>query len=529
MLSQQQKFKLVSECPELLKDARRGIERECLRIDTEGKLSLTPHAKALGSALTHPSITTDYSESLLEFITKAHTSIDKTLAELDDIHSYTAQILNQNGEALWPASMPCIVGRDNDIPVAQYGSSNSAKLKTSYRFGLGHRYGRMMQTISGIHYNYSISDNYWHALHQTSNSELSFEAFKTNEYFSVIRNFRRNFWLLLYFFGASPAVCANFVERNDQHELEPLTHCTFGGKNATSLRMGDLGYQSNAQSELIVCYNELPQYLRTLVSAINTEHQSYVDIGTKVGDQYKQLSTSLLQIENEFYSTIRPKRTAERGETALHALKHRGVEYIEVRCLDINPYEPRGISSEQCHFVEAFLIWCSISDSPETFNDEYHTIAENQRRVVSSGRDQNIELHHPDGYKKLRVWALESLAEIQDVAKILDQANNTSNYSKSVDAQKCKIEHDSLTLSGQLLNDCLANRQGFSAIAKKLADQHADYWQNHLLTEEKFKSYELLAKDSITQQHEIESNDLCDFETYLANYLNQYKDPTLVE
>ena len=506
-----------------LRGAKRGIERECLRIDREGHLALTPHPKALGSALTHASITTDYSEALLEFITKPHDSIAATLEQLDDIHRYTALVLDQQGEMLWPASMPCVMAADSDIPVAQYGTSNSAKLKTTYRIGLGNRYGRLMQTIAGIHYNYSISDDFWQVKRQLLDCKQSFQDFKTDQYFGVIRNFRRNFWLLMYLFGASPMLCKSFL-KNNNHQLKEFTHCTYGGDYATSLRMGDLGYQSNAQASLTVSYNELPSYLQTLNQAITKPHPAYQSLGVKVDGEYRQLSDALLQIENEFYSTIRPKRTAARGETALHSLQENGVEYIEVRCLDINPYDARGISSEQCHFVEVFMTWCAMIDSPLTTQAEYDGIAANQKRVVNQGRDPELTLYHRDGERSLAAWANEIFTELETVAGLLDSANQSTSYRSAVGNQRPLVDNPAETLSAKFAADCLAQRWGFAATAKTMAKQHHDSWLRQPLAASSATKFQQEAVDSMAAQALLEQADNISFDDYLGNFMQQYQE-----
>ena len=147
----------------------RGVEREALRVLKEGKLSEHPHYQTLGSALTHPYITTDYSETLLEFITPVSQSIEQTVSQLEDIQRFTFK--NIDGELLWPFSMPCFVSDEDKIPLAQYGSSNVGKMKTTYRQGLKNRYGSMMQVIAGIHFNFSFSLDFWRALHEIDESE----------------------------------------------------------------------------------------------------------------------------------------------------------------------------------------------------------------------------------------------------------------------------------------------------------------------------------------------------------------------
>ncbi|MFM7786323.1 MAG: glutamate--cysteine ligase, partial [Gammaproteobacteria bacterium] len=331
-----------SAAPGLAAGIRRGIEKESLRVDAQGRLAQSPHPLSLGSPLTHPSITTDFSEALLELITAPHPDAAGVLGELSDIHRFVYRHID--GELLWASSMPCVIGRDDEIPVARYGSSNVARMKTVYRVGLGHRYGRVMQTIAGIHYNFSLDDAFWERLRALHGASESLQDFKTAQYFALIRNFHRFSWLLIYLFGASPALCRSFVAGR-AHGLDELAPCTLHAPWATSLRMGDLGYQSDAQQSIDVPYNGLGDYVDALIRAIREPHPAYVAIGTRRDGEWLQLSTSLLQIENEFYSTIRPKRVTRSGESPRHALAERGVEYIEVRCIDIDPFEPVGIGA----------------------------------------------------------------------------------------------------------------------------------------------------------------------------------------
>src|SRR5512144_610035 len=205
----------------------RGIEKESLRSRRDGELALTPHPAALGSALKHPHVTTDFSESQLELITGVHPSAEACLEELTQIHQVVYR--NIGDELLWCASMPCGLPADDAIPIGRYGSSNVGRAKTVYRIGLSHRYGRRMQTISGIHYNWSLP------------------GLSNEEHFALIRNFRRHSFLLLWLFGASPAVCSSFVAGRE-HGLQKLTEHTLYQPHATSLRMGKLGYQSEAQA-----------------------------------------------------------------------------------------------------------------------------------------------------------------------------------------------------------------------------------------------------------------------------------------
>ncbi len=508
-----------------LRGILRGLEKESLRVTPTGTLAQTDHPEALGSALTHPHITTDYSEALLEFITEPFADVEPLLQQLDNIHRYTYAQLAPMHERLWPASMPCTLGSDNEIPVARYGSSNSGTMKTIYRIGLGHRYGRAMQTIAGIHYNFSLPDDFWRALQAQTSNQQSLQDFKTTRYFGLIRNFRRNFWLLIYLFGAAPAVCSCFV-KNRSHQLQPFPFAeqTHYLPFATSLRMGDLGYQSDAQKSLVVNYNNLGDYLKTLCGAITQSHPAYEHIGVKDSDgNYQQLNTSLLQIENEFYSSIRPKRTTERGETALQALRLRGVEYVEVRCVDLNPYEPLGITREQMQVMDAFLLYCLLSESPETDAREFYQGQENQKRIVNQGREPSLELLRGEQSVSMRSWAQEIIAGSLACAKLLDQAKTGSQYQEAVQQQLAKIENPALTPSARVLRDMQEKQQSFYAHTLHLAEQHRAWFATRPLDETAHTDFVAMSQKSLHEQAAMEQRQQISFDEYLENYYAQYR------
>jgi len=500
----------------------KGLEKESLRVTDEGVLSQAPHPRALGSAMTHPSITTDYSEALLEFITPPTESTKKLLDDLDKVQRYTYQSLD--GEFLWGSSMPCMLTADEDIPVGQYGSSNAGRMKSIYRLGLGERYGRSMQTIAGIHYNFSLSDEFWGFWHKREGEKETLQDYKNRRYFDLIRNFRRNFWILLYLFGASPAVCRSFV-KGREHNLQPFgkDEHTLHQPFATSLRMGDLGYQSSAQDSLVVCYNNLDTYLQTLCGAITLPHSDYVDKGVKDEQgHYKQLNASLLQIENEFYSTIRPKRSAHSGETALGALNERGVEYVEVRCIDLNPYEPLGLTEEQIYFLDVFLLYCLLSDSPETDEEKYQWVLENQRRVVNQGRDPEMRLLSAAGEQSLSRWGASLIDEMKLVAKILDESYGTKVYSKAVKAQRKKLKKPELTPSAKILADMKTSGDTFFQVSMKQAIAHSEYYAERPLTETQWQAMQRQAEESLESQRALDAEPQGDFDEYLRSYYAQY-------
>ncbi len=500
----------------------RGIEKESLRVTPTGRLSQTPHPAALGSALTHPQITTDYSEALLEFITPPSSKADQVLETLDNVHRFTYRQIGD--ELLWANSMPCQLSGDSDIPVGQYGSSNIGRMKTIYRLGLGHRYGRLMQTIAGIHYNFSAPYTLWELLRKDEQPNQSLQAFKSDNYFALIRNFRRHFWLLLYLFGASPGVCRSFV-RGRQHHLEPFgkDEHSLHAPWATSLRMGDLGYQSKAQEQLVVCYNDLRSYVSTLRQALVQPYPDYEAVGLKDSNgDYRQLSTHLLQIENEFYSTIRPKRTTRSGEIPLWALWERGVEYIEVRCIDLNPYLPLGIDRLQMDFLDIFLLTCLLSSSPASDDLEYRNILENQRRTVYQGRDPNLTLRDGHSERPLRDWASALFTDMRSVAELMDLHHHSDRYQQTLATLQLRLDDPSLTPSARILNEMAESGKTYFRVAMDHAIGHREYFLDTPLAadiDEQFREQAILSRQ---QQQEIEAADTQPFDQFLADYYRQY-------
>ena len=503
----------------LLTQLKRGIEKESLRIDKQGKLSQLPHPKGIGSALTHPYITTDFSEALLELITPVYQSINCTLECLDKVHRFIYPHLDD--EELWAASMPCVLEGDDNIPLARYGSSNVATMKTVYRNGLGNRYGRLMQTIAGIHYNFSVPEALWPLLQQQDNDTQALKDYVTDSYFALIRNFNRTSWLLIYLYGASPAVCKSFLNgrphRLQQHD-EGSLHLPY----ATSLRMGDLGYQSSAQAGLNICYNNIDNYIDTLSKAITQPHPDYEKIGIKINDHYQQLSTALLQIENEFYSPIRPKRVTQSGETPLGALHRSGVEYIEVRCVDVNPYLPLGIDADQIRFLDSFLLYCLLQHSPMCDDQDRSHISNNTRTVVNEGRKPGLQLNTRSGQQSLQHWGSQLLDDIAKVADLLDLAHGGNDYRRVVDTQRTKLDDPSLTPSQRILSDMGAQQIPFFRLAMDQSLQHGQFFRQRPLEAGDLDYFQQQTKQSLQHQLDIENSDVLSFEDYLAQYYQQY-------
>lgn len=498
----------------LLRSLRRGIEKESLRVDRRLQLAPSPHPARFGSALTHPLITTDYSEALMEFITPVSTSIADTLTGLEQIHQVVQAGLGE--EMLWGASMPGALGADDEIPVAQYGDSNVGRMKTIYRVGLGHRYGRRMQTISGIHYNFSLPDALWPLL--GCHDQVAID----DAYFALIRNFRRLSWLLVYLFGASPVVSRSFLEGRS-HSLQPLDASAFHLPYATSLRMGDLGYQSSAQQRLHVSYEQLDDYIGALRHAILDPYPAYQGFGNVVDGEYRQLSAGLLQLENEFYSLIRPKRAARRGETALTALAHGGVDYVEVRCLDVNPFLPLGIDAGQMRFLDAFLLLCLLEPSPNEDDRAARESRSNLRKVVNLGRQPGLLLEHEGLPVPLQTWASDLLDRIAPLAALLDRAHASRLHAHSVQVQRAKVRDSALTPSARVLAEMRCHGEDWSRFVARHSNAHASHFKRLPIDAARLSEFKGLAERSISEQRELEARPQLPFEEYLARYFDQYR------
>ncbi|MCO5100200.1 MAG: glutamate--cysteine ligase [Burkholderiaceae bacterium] len=522
--------------PRVLSGLRRGVEKESLRTARDGRLALTPHPIALGSALTHPHITTDFSEAQIELITGVHVDAGGCLAELTELHQFVHRHLGD--EILWSASMPCGLPADDEIPLARYGTSNVGRAKTVYRQGLSHRYGRRMQTISGIHYNFSLPDDGWQALQRADGSSGSERAYRDASYFSLIRNFRRHSWLLLYLFGASPAACRSFLD-GQPHALQPLGSGTLYLPYATSLRMGPLGYQSDAQSSLAVSFNCFDSYSASLSKALSEPYAAYERIGVHDGNGlYRQLATTLLQIENEFYGTIRPKRSIRPGERPLRALAERGVEYVEVRCLDIDPFHTVGIGAQTMRFLDAFLLHCLLADSPPDTPQEIAAISGNQHRVAQYGRDPALVLRDGARERSLHDWGVELVDACAPIAEALDAAHAARQapagraaesapalsevrlHRDALEAARAALDEPSRTPSARSLQELRSRyHDSFRAFALAHSLANRDELLARPLDAQAQARQARIAEQSLDEQRRIEALDTMPFETYRLRYL----------
>ena len=480
----------------------RGIEREALRIQPDGNISIQPHPRKLGCKLTNPYITVDFSESLLEFITPPYETIDDSLLFLQKISEFAAKNL-ENGEILLSSSMPMKTD-DAKINIADFGTSPSGLMKTLYRKGLANRYGKIMQIISGIHYNFSFNKKIF-----TDNFP---DKHSDDLYFKTINYYFQYMWLIPYFFGASPICAKNSISNNLMSDYDAIDKDYCVSRFATSLRMSPIGYKSSTQDTLNISYDNIDQYTYDLLKATETPESIFNVINLSNQDNEKlQLNSNILQIENEYYSEIRPKQIASPCERPAEALRKRGVAYIEVRVLDVNPYEAIGISNETAYFIEALLYTCLMSQ-----NNQFHSLnyKENFNKIVTQGRNKQLELSTNIGNMHTSELGNHLLDEIEYYAKKMG-----SRYLDAVKEQRKKLDNPNLTLSGKMFNDITNSGLCYSdwllAISNK---NHKLLTEKSIITSEEMDMFKKEAVISYQACQTLEASSKVSLDEYIQLY-----------
>ena len=497
-----------------------GLEKEGLRVDRDGKIAQTPHPVAYGSPLTNPYITTDYSEALLELITPPCNSSEEAVEFMTELHQFVCSELED--ELVWNASMPCVVSGESSIPLARYGSSNAAQMKTVYRRGLGLRYGRIMQVIAGIHFNYSFSTEFWQLFQEQEEDTQSLQDFISERYFGLLRNLQRIGWIVPYLFGASPAICSTFLDGKPSN-LDQFDEFTLFGPWATSLRMGDIGYQNNKENEIGVkaCYDNLEEYVNTLGYAVKTTYPGYEKMGVKVDGKYQQLNASILQIENEYYSTVRPKQIPLSGEAPIIALKNRGVAYAELRSIDINPFSPIGIDIDQLHFLELLMAHCLLSDSPPMSPWERVEIDKNEMAVAHQGRKPGLKLQRHGSEILLRCWGEEIIEQMTPIAELFDQDEEGSPYQDAMDRQYAALVDPEKTPSARVLREMSREGEAYFHFAKRRSESYQQKMCETGVPPKRQQLFRDAVEKSNRRREDIEQSDAHSFDDYLDNYFSQ--------
>lgn len=500
--------------PQALQGIRRGLERETLRVTPEGHLATTGHPEQLGAALTHSWITTDFAEALLEFITPVDGDISHMLTFMRDVHRYVAR--NIGDERMWPLSMPCYIADTDDIELAQYGTSNVGRMKTLYREGLKNRYGALMQTISGVHYNFSLPLSFWQARDGITDFESGKEVVSAG-YLQLIRNYYRFGWVIPYLFGASPDICSSFLQgKTTNLPFEKTPGGMYYLPYATSLRLSDLGYTNKSQNDLDITFNDLDSYVRGLKRAIKTPSPEFERLGVKKGDKRLQLNSNVLQIENELYAPIRPKRVVRRAETPSDALSRAGIEYIEVRSLDINPFSPIGVDEQQVRFLDLFMVWCVLAQAPEMSSGELLCTRTNWNRVILEGRKPGLTLGIgcETAQFPLAQVGKDLFCDLKRVAQTLDGVMGGNHYQRVCEELSVTFDDPSLTWSAQLLDSMLDG--GINRFGRDLAEKYRQMLISEPLEILSVKDFESAAAASWIRQRELEAGDKMSFDEFLA-------------
>ena len=501
-----------------------GLEKESLRILKNGELANNSHPKGLGAALTNSSITTDYAESQLELITKPHNYTQDMVEELFDIHAYIHHVISGN-QFLWPYSIPGKLPKPKDILIARYGTSANAKFKELYRLGLSYRYGKTMQLICGIHYNFSFSTDLWpgyfHKLSGLTNTQWDQHAID-NEYMKLIRNYMRVSWIVSYLFGSSPAFNTSFINKDIAvaNYLKILNKNTYLAPYGTSLRSSNLGYHNKSGTDLIINYNSLSDYTAGLHTAITTNSADFQDIGLYRRNKLIQINTNLLQIENEYYGVIRPKPQITNKNTPLFKeLNTNGIAYIELRNIDLNPYEPNGISYEQCIFLEILIYYCLLLPSAEFTVQERAAIKSNNEKATLIGRQPNLQLSLNRTNISLQDWALDIFTDLEIIADYFDKAVNSTLYSKVIIQYRQLIENSDLTPSALIKKELESNQLDYIDLFLQKAQEHDAYFAAQDL--KKLDYYSQLAYDSLqkrNQQEHYDKNHQIDLDALISRY-----------
>lgn len=443
-----------------------GFEREGIRISPDGLLSQALHPESLGSSLTHPYITTDFTEPQLELRTSPSDDLQVALHWLSQIHLYTAQALGD--ELVWPFSMPPrLPDGEEQIPLAVYGTSSLGEKKTLYRRGIGFRYGRRRLTLSGVHHNISIDPAVVGRELLDLPGDDNFGSL-SECYFHIIRNLNRRIFYFTYLFGASPAFDKSFraegTSRFKQHKASTLY-----SEFATSLRGSDIGYNSEVQDALRIRYDSLDAFIEDLARAVNTCNPDYLAFS---GRDSNQLNANYLQAEEELYAPFRPRQQLNSGEGLLDALRRRGLGYIEIRLLDIDPEHPSGIDPYAVGFLHMAMLDCLRHPSPGLGERELTELGRAHQEVIWRGREKGLQVVVDGEQSSFHDLGRRYCEELYPLAEKLDQKGGSGFYQESLRRQIEKWNAPELTPSGKILTQLLDGDKEFVELGIDIAEEN---------------------------------------------------------
>ncbi len=491
-----------------------GFEKESLRVE-DYHISNSPHPISLGSAMSNKYITTDFSEAQLELITPPLIGNKNCIEILDNIHHFVSR--NIDNQILWPFSMPPHIRSDDDIPIALYGSSHEGRFKHVYRVGLANRYGRSMQSISGFHFNYSLPRNLWN--YSNSKDQIKLDKLRNYSYFNILRNIHKMNWLLLYLFGASPVIEKSLINK-EESSFERLDENFYLLPHATSLRMSEYGYSNLDRRNIPISINSMSEYIFDLRNAASTEDKKYLHFEI---DQDNQLNSNILQIEAEYYAVARAKSSSNESKRPSTNLENGGVDFIEIRSLDLNPFSRVGIDEEAILFIEIFMIYCFILESEPISNSHLESINRNDLKVSKFGREPNLCLERDKKQALMSDWANEILERMIPFAEQLNDKHNS--YTKTIEAMQQRIDSPEETLSAKIINELQSKNYSYSQLGYSLGKKYKDIYAKRSVSENKFWDTLVKEKDlSNIEQKNLEKSSSQNNQTFNDFKENYYKD-----
>ena len=497
----------------ILRQGKIGFEKESLRI--RGKsISKEPHPIELGSALCNKYITNDFSEAQPELITPPYQDSNHSLNFLNDIHHFLISKLSET--SLWPFSMPPILSED-DVQIANFGKSNLGLFKNVYRKGLSHRYGKLMQTISGVHVNYSLPLGIWDE-HFFFNNAKNTKSLRSEIYFRMLRNAERLNWMILYLFGCSPFISKNFILQNSDDFIQVKDEI-FYLPYATSLRMSEYGYQNLSRVNLSISSDSIENYISDLNLATKTVNPNYLIDSDDHDCNKAQISPNLLQMEDEYYAVARVKSENQSDERFITKLRKGGVDFLELRSFDLNPFNKIGVDRQAAMFAEMLLIYCSFSKSHPISVSEKEDIFINDIRVAKYGRKPGLKLRKNGEEIELREWGDMILQKMTPIAELLD-SSEMMEYSECLTDMRLKLQDPTQTVSAKLVEEVFNNNNDFIQLGLEISSSNKAFYSE--LDKSKNKNWNILneeVKASLQRQKKLEKENI-NFEEFKKRYFD---------
>ncbi len=469
----------------------KGLEKENLRSDKDGKISNKTFPDVFGVHNHNRYVTLDYSEPHLEIVTPPFKDNFAVFNFLQDLHAHVES--NLDGDLLWNYSMPPRF-KSKYIKLPPHRETNTTKLAHLYRLGLRNRYGDKMQSTAGIHFNFSFSES----------AISSLGCGKTDLYLGTCRNFLRLFPMILRLMGCSPIAHKSFLKGRNIN-IESLNEADCYLPKSTSLRVSRLGYYSEEQDENFITFNTLEGYLETIKNYINTPNTKFKDISL---DLKQQVNNGTIQMESELYNHIRPKGILSKNIRAYNQLKENGIEYLEIRSIDLNPYSDIGVSIEDIDFLELVTLYCALSDSPLIDDIESSYIKENIRRSSESGQNCNFicSYNGEKGEESAKKLTADFLDQLKTFAYKIEATENNGKMFEEF------FHRNEVTLSSRFIKDVVDSGSILPLILKKskLTEKVISSENLSLFKNER----ELSEKQYLKEKNE----DKILFEEYLENF-----------